>query len=220
MRTENELVEIRGHRELYERTGHLFQSAKTGISCAANDLYTWVTLQQGAGALGPQIPEDRPRGFQIRKLYRPGMLLDPVATQHVRRASQSGAQVRISTDDINETIIIDRRVVILAGDTAHGERSFSVVWAPGVVQAVGSLFDAAWRAGTELEVYDRALMDLRQLAPRILELLTSGCKDETAARTLSLSVRTYRRRVAELMDALGASSRFQAGVRARELGLV
>jgi hypothetical protein len=33
-------------------------------------------------------------------------------------------------------------------------------------------------------------------------------------------VRTYRRRVAELMSALGAESRFQAGVRARELGLV
>ena len=33
-------------------------------------------------------------------------------------------------------------------------------------------------------------------------------------------VRTYRRRVAELMTALGAESRFQAGVRARELGLI
>jgi DNA-binding NarL/FixJ family response regulator len=95
-----------------------------------------------------------------------------------------------------------------------------VVWAPEVVQAVGSLFDVAWRAGTDLDTYDRDLIELRQLAPRILELLGSGCKDETAARTLALSVRTYRRRVAELMSALGASSRFQAGVRARELGLV
>ena len=54
----------------------------------------------------------------------------------------------------------------------------------------------------------------------MLELLGSGCKDETAARTLGLGVRTYRRRVAELMNALGADSRFQAGVRARELGLI
>jgi hypothetical protein len=34
-----------------------------------------------------------------------------------------------------------------------------------------------------------------------------------------MSVRTYRRRVAELMVVLGADSRFQAGVRAKALGL-
>jgi DNA-binding NarL/FixJ family response regulator len=166
------------------------------------------------------VPEHTPPGFRIRKLYRPGVLLDPVANRHVHLAAQYGAQVRITPDEINETIIIDRRVVIMAGDTAHGPRSFSVVWSADVVHAVASLFDAAWRASTELDVYERELTELRALAPRILELLGSGCKDETAARTLSLSVRTYRRRVAELMSALGATSRFQAGVRARELGLV
>jgi DNA-binding NarL/FixJ family response regulator len=35
-----------------------------------------------------------------------------------------------------------------------------------------------------------------------------------------LSLRTYRRRVAELMAALGATSRFQAGALANELGLI
>jgi len=215
MRAENELVVIRGHRELYERTWHLFTSAKLEVACAANDLITWV-----ADRNPPPCPDKTLPGFAIRKLYRPGILLDPAATQHVRQMAQLGAQIKITTDEINETILIDRRVAILAGDTAHGPRSFSVVWAADVVQAVGSLFDAAWRAATDLEVYDRQLVELRQLAPRILRLLGSGCKDETAARTLALSVRTYRRRVAELMSALGASSRFQAGVRARELGLV
>ncbi len=38
-------------------------------------------------------------------------------------------------------------------------------------------------------------------------------------RRLGTSLRTYRRRVAELMTALEAGSRFQAGVRAGELGL-
>jgi DNA-binding NarL/FixJ family response regulator len=217
MRAENELVVIRGHRELYERTWHLFSSAKIEIACAANDLFTWVTRNQGAPPPGPEEPF---AGSTVRKLYRPGVLLDPASAQHLRQMSQIGAQIKITPDELNETILIDRRVAILAGDTAHGPRSFSVVWASDVVQAVGSLFDAAWRVATDLEVYDRELVELRQLAPRILRLLGSGCKDETAARALSLSVRTYRRRVAELMSALGASSRFQAGVRARELGLV
>jgi DNA-binding NarL/FixJ family response regulator len=53
----------------------------------------------------------------------------------------------------------------------------------------------------------------------ILRLLAAGRKDEAAARTLRMSPRTYRRRVAELMALLGAESRFQAGVRAKTLGL-
>jgi DNA-binding NarL/FixJ family response regulator len=216
MRTENELVAISGHEELYARTWHLFEAAKSEIACAANDLHTWVQSREDEPR-GPKAPLD---GFTVRKLYRPAILLDPVGAAHVRRMAGLGAQIRITTDEINETIIVDRRVAILAGDTSFGRRSFSVVWSADVVGAVASLFDAAWRTATEYEVYDSELAELRQIAPRILEVLRAGWKDETAARALSLSVRTYRRRVAELMTALGASSRFQAGVRARELGLV
>jgi DNA-binding NarL/FixJ family response regulator len=215
MTTDTPLAVIRGHRELYEKTAHLFGSAKVEIACAAKDLFTWVSHK-----VSPPHPEQPPPGFVVRKLYRPGVLLDPVSAGHLRGMAEYGAKIKITPDEINETILIDRRVVIMAGDLAHGERSFSVVWAAEVVQAVASLFDAAWRSATDLADYDHELAELRVLAPRILTLLGSGCKDETAARTLSLSVRTYRRRVAELMTALGATSRFQAGVRARELGLV
>ena len=50
-------------------------------------------------------------------------------------------------------------------------------------------------------------------------MLTTGLTDEAAARRMGMSLRTYRRRVAELMRLLEAESRFQAGVRAGELGL-
>ncbi|MGW3151455.1 hypothetical protein ACWDG1_43960 [Streptomyces sp. NPDC001177] len=54
----------------------------------------------------------------------------------------------------------------------------------------------------------------------MLICLTSGHTDEAAAQSPGLSVRTYRRHVAELMQELGAVSRFQAGVQAVELGLL
>jgi DNA-binding NarL/FixJ family response regulator len=148
------------------------------------------------------------------------VLLNPSTAQHLATLRDAGADIRITRDDVNETIILDRRVVILAGDLSAGRRSYSVVSRPEVVQGVASLFEVAWRSSVELAVYDAELTELRMLAPRVLELLASGGKDESAARALGLGVRTYRRRVAELMAALGAESRFQAGVRARELGLV
>jgi DNA-binding NarL/FixJ family response regulator len=56
-------------------------------------------------------------------------------------------------------------------------------------------------------------------AREILRALGAGLTDEVASRRMGVSLRTYRRRVADLMRALDSDSRFQAGLRAGELGL-
>jgi hypothetical protein len=73
--------------------------------------------------------------------------------------------------------------------------------------------------GTPGRVNDLDLHDDDTLGG-VLSFLAVGSKDATAARELGMSVRTYRRHVAEIMRRLDAVSRFQAGVRAMELGLV
>lgn len=201
---------LRDEDELLARTGHLFATA-TDVTCAARDLNTWAVTRSAPA------PRTLPH---VRKLYQPGVLMNPSMAQHVRMVASRGGDVRITTDELNETIIIDRRFAILAGDVRDGRRDYVFVDEPTVVQNVLSLFEAAWRPATELAAFDARHAELFSLAPRVLEVLASGCKDETAARTLGLGVRTYRRRVAELMTALGADTRFQAGMRARELGLL
>ncbi|PRX45532.1 hypothetical protein B0I33_109195 [Prauserella shujinwangii] len=205
---------VRGEEELFERTAHLFATAGE-VACAANDLHTWAAARRRRSGTARH-----PATLRVRKIYRPGVLLDPATARHLREVAEAGADIRITAEEINETIILDRRLAILAGDLAAGVRGYSVVTVPEVVQGVCSLFEAAWRGATELAVYESRFAEIRLLAPRILDLLGSGCKDETAARRLGMGLRTYRRRVAELMAALGATSRFQAGIRARELGLV
>lgn len=202
-----------GEEQVFSRTAHLFATASE-IWCAAQDLNTWAATRRRPGDLQVSAP-------RLRKLYRPGVLLNPSMAQHLRVVAASrDAEVRITPDDLNETIIIDRRFAILAGDLRDGRRGYGVVSEAALVQNVASLFEAAWRSATDLAVYDAQHAEVYELAPRVLELLASGCKDETAARLLGLGVRTYRRRVAELMHALGAESRFQAGARARDLGLI
>ncbi|WP_346055557.1 MULTISPECIES: DNA-binding response regulator [Amycolatopsis] len=200
-----------GEAELFERAAHLFTAGEP-VACAAHDLYAW--------AVARQVSRPTPVDFPVRKLYRPAVLLDPVQARHVRELARMGAQVRITPSEISETLIFGERAAILAGDRSSGERSYSVVTRPDVVRGVTSLFDAAWRSATDLAVFEARFAEVRPLAPRILDMLASGCKDETAAKTLGLGLRTYRRRVAELMAVLGAESRFQAGVRARDFGLV
>ncbi len=54
----------------------------------------------------------------------------------------------------------------------------------------------------------------------VLSCLAEGCNDAGAAARLGLSVRTYRRRVATLMQALQAQTRFQAALAARSSRLI
>jgi DNA-binding CsgD family transcriptional regulator len=207
-----DVVMVRGEAELFERTAHLFELA-TEISCAARDLHTWSVAH-------PSAPEREQsvRGLTLRKIYLPSVLFDPALADHLRQIAAAGARIRITEREINETILLDRRIAIVAGDHVGGVRGYTVISNPDLVQGIQSLFDAAWHAATDLESYQARFTELG--AREILEQLASGCKDETAARVLGVSLRTYRRRVAELMELLGASSRFQAGARAREAGLL
>ncbi|WP_028654988.1 response regulator transcription factor [Nocardioides sp. J54] len=210
---------VHGEDELVARTGHLIAAA-TDVAFAATTLHTWRAARRAGEATGV-VASEPPDGVRLRKIYLPNAALDPAAARDLARFCEShGASIRITTDDINDTMLIDRRIAILGGDPRAGRRTYSVITQPDVVAGVAALFDAVWRNATDLSDFDAQVAEIRDIAPQVLDLLSRGVKDEAAARSLGLGVRTYRRRVAELMSALGAESRFQAGVRARELGLV
>jgi DNA-binding NarL/FixJ family response regulator len=52
----------------------------------------------------------------------------------------------------------------------------------------------------------------------LLLLLAKGLTDEAAAKRLGVSLRTARRQMAALMERLGATSRFEAGLKAAQRG--
>ncbi|GAA1452287.1 hypothetical protein GCM10009602_53920 [Nocardiopsis tropica] len=148
-------------------------------------------------------------------------LADEEARAHLRLVRSKGALVRISSSPLpHETILIDRRVMILAGRETPAGREYTVTTSQILVDGVHSLFRAVWDAAVDLETYLRSdVPHLDAEGRMILEALGSGLTDASAAQRLGVSLRTYRRRVAELMAELEADSRFQAGLRAGELGL-
>ena len=54
----------------------------------------------------------------------------------------------------------------------------------------------------------------------LLKLLVQGATDEQVARRLGVSMRTVRRMVSKLSEQVGASGRFELGVRAAQRGWV
>ncbi|MFC8075942.1 DNA-binding response regulator [Streptomyces sp. NPDC057307] len=240
MRNE-QVFSVQGDAELVARAGHLFESAQTEFICAARDLRTWsqpearaaigarMAASGASGASGAAGVSDAPDashapgapGFITRKLLSPVALADEEARAHLRQVRRAGALVRISGSRLpHETILIDRRVMILAGRETPTGREYTVTTSQTLVDGVHSMFRAIWDAAVDFDTYLRGdVPHLDAEARVILAALASGRTDESAAKRLGVSLRTYRRRVAGLMAKLEADSRFQAGLRAGELGL-
>ncbi|MFF0476470.1 DNA-binding response regulator [Streptomyces sp. NPDC004284] len=212
--TAKDIVTLRGEAELARRAGALFEGARREFLCAAGEPETW-------SAAAPRARRPLPPGLVLRKLYGPGVFQDLGGRELLDRLAGAGAEIRISpAPPAHEAIVIDRRLAVLAAPrSATGEpRTYSVVQEPDVVAGVRALFETAWETSTDLATYRRTpFPQLGEAERTVLRSLATGHTDETASRLLGVSLRTYRRRVAALMEALGARSRFQAGLRAREI---
>jgi DNA-binding CsgD family transcriptional regulator len=175
----------------------------------------------------PDAPEVTATADRLAHLSRRGVRVrvlcpDVVAAQReyvALLAGYGGAfEPRVSVHAWPEHVIVDERTAVLRGRDAEAR---VVVRAQPVVSTLASVFQAGWEAAARLPapVPDESRL-ATEPARRILELMASGYRDAAAARELGLSIRTYRRHVAELMTELRAASRFQAGARAAHLGLL
>jgi DNA-binding NarL/FixJ family response regulator len=82
-----------------------------------------------------------------------------------------------------------------------------------LTSALQVLFDQLWSQATPLRLSENADPNTT-----LINLLASGMKDEAIARQLGVSGRTLRRRIAQVQEQLGATSRFQAGLQAGRRG--
>lgn len=209
-----QIMTVHGHRELWARIRPLAEPDDAEWINVAHDLDTWPGARTAA-----RLRMRRDAGGLARKLYSPAVLADAHDREILRDMVAHGMRVRITATALPRgTIIIDRRAIVLTGPAAD-TRTYTISAVPALIDAAYSLFEAAWEQATELSAFDLDRPRLDTQAHAVLRTLNSGATDETAARELGMSLRTYRRRVADLLLTLDAGSRFQAGVRAGELGL-
>ncbi len=88
---------------------------------------------------------------------------------------------------------------------------------PALAEPARWLAESFWDAALPVtRTYQR--VELEEKESRILVLLSSGISDSAIARQMEMSQRTVERRIKALMDRLGAQTRFQMGLLARERG--
>lgn len=161
------------------------------------------------------------RGIGYRVLYTAASLDIPGKLNIVMKCIAAGERARVINDAPIKLILADTRLG-LTYDIQDTIDNCILVRPSPLLEALSELFERLWKQATPLEL-DNApssgpAFDAQDLA--ILAQLASGAKDEAIARRLGMGLRTVRRRIANLMDELGAATRFQAGFQAAHARLL
>lgn len=150
-------------------------------------------------------------GRRSRAIY-PARVLEE-APDMVRHRSEAGEHVRVLANVPFRVAIMGTAAALISENFGVNDGRRLVIRQSSMIGALVMLFENLWERGMPVPGLDGSVGDDRASDRRLLlDQLAAGAKDEQIARALGLSLRTVRRRVAEVLDELGAGSRFEAGV--------
>ncbi|MCM1972469.1 MULTISPECIES: helix-turn-helix transcriptional regulator [unclassified Streptomyces] len=152
------------------------------------------------------------RGVRMRTLYQHTARYSRPTAAYVERVTALGSQVRTVGDGLMRMILVDRHTGLM--EVQDDIKAALVVREPNVVQFMAQTFERTWAEAEPFNTTigpDQARSISDELRQTIVRLLAEGLEDKVIARRLGMSERTCQRHIAEIMRAVGAKSRFQAG---------
>ena len=166
--------------------------------------------------------------MQYRIVYQRSLLRIPGVLEHIETAFGLGEEARLHADVPIRVNIADDAValVILPHPQDEGEAMALhnmdglLVRSSPFLDVLVRIFDSYWTRATPFSALTRQGKAPALDSKNILSLLAAGMNDAAVARTLGVSERTVRRRIANLERKLGANSRFTLGIEASRQGLV
>jgi DNA-binding CsgD family transcriptional regulator len=161
------------------------------------------------------------RGLSTRSLYQNSVLSDRRNHDYARWLNSMGMQIRSAPVVPKRMVIVDRSMAAVLHIEPPLPLEMFVIREPALLIPLIELFEMSWAAAKPIDAPDPKQADEREPTQQelaLLRLLASGSTDDAAAKKLGVSVRTVRRIMAELMDQLEASSRFEAGHKATQRG--
>jgi DNA-binding CsgD family transcriptional regulator len=184
-----------------------------------------VSLMPGGGQSTASLAASGPldelllsRGVTVLTVYLDSMRNDPATIRYAHWLTELGGAVRTSPTLPLRMVVFDSTTAIVPLDPDNTRLGAVEVTGRGVVRGLMALFERVWEQAAPFGTADTGSEagGLTSQQRELLRLLARGLTDEAAGKQLGLSLRTVRRMMAELMDRLGARSRFEAGVRAAQ----
>ncbi|MFC0844280.1 LuxR C-terminal-related transcriptional regulator [Streptomyces noboritoensis] len=159
------------------------------------------------------------RGVRMRTLYLSSVRNDQPTVEYATWLAGLGGQVRTVPDLPTRMIITDRSTAVIPVSSEDTGAGAVLLTGQGTLTALCALFESIWAGAQPLGA--AASRDTKGLSPQeatTIALLAQGHTDEAIAKRLGVSQRTARRIATDLMERLGARSRFEAGVRSVQHG--
>ncbi|MFC8273113.1 LuxR C-terminal-related transcriptional regulator [Streptomyces sp. NPDC057271] len=159
------------------------------------------------------------RGVRMRTVYLDSVRNDEPTLAYADWLTTRGAQVRTAPMLPTRMIVVDRRTAVIPLTSQDTTAGALFLTSDGLVTALCALFETIWATAQALG--SGTASDAHGLTPQqnaTLQLLAAGHTDDAIAKRLGVSSRTARRIATDLMDRLGARSRFEAGARAAQRG--
>ncbi|MEV4561148.1 helix-turn-helix domain-containing protein [Kitasatospora sp. NPDC049285] len=175
----------------------------------------------------PTVQQPRQRaklksGVRIRTVFDKEAIAWPGRLeQEILTGVEDGEEARVRPVLPMKMMMADDKMAIIPISVGDSVLDAAYVIHPSaLLQALDALFEAEWERAVPLQT---VLGDGEGPGPdsdhlKLLGLLAAGLTDESIARSLGWSARTTQRRLQGLMRELGATTRFQAGMAARERG--
>jgi DNA-binding CsgD family transcriptional regulator/sugar-specific transcriptional regulator TrmB len=213
-----QLVEIvSGHAAIVQRVKHVQRIAVHELR--AFDKPPYAT---DASVLNSAEVDLLARGGIARTIYESAAADRPDRLIDLEQGIAAGEQARVLPSLPMKLILVDNTQAIMPLEAAPvAMESIVVVRHPALVQAMAALFESLWQLALPLELASADLHLLDQPGPterHLLALLTAGLSDEAIARQLGLSVRTFQRRIHDLMERANSRTRFQLARQAARRG--
>lgn len=197
-------LERLGFDQVHELSIRLFQTP---------DIRTLAKYRSPLPAGSAKEDIDLQQGYVNQMLFE---VVDDESMQHPtirqlqRIAVSRGGLMRIAPVPFR-LHIYNRQFALIAADYYDSGAGAIAVLEPDLIASLASLHARLWQEGQKWGGAGSGV----DLADVLGELL-AGSTDEASAERLHVSLRTYRRKVRELLDLLGVQSRFQAGAVANE----
>ncbi|MBJ8338081.1 helix-turn-helix domain-containing protein [Antrihabitans sp. YC3-6] len=162
----------------------------------------------------------RTRGVVTRTVFPAAFTRDPVSLCAIRKRTRLGGGSRTFPEVPFPLVVVDRTVVLVPANPDRPEMDLLEVRDPALVGTMAALLERFWKQSTKIESNPADQLAFSERELELVLLLQAGYTDEATARRLGVSPRTVRRMTADLMQRLGARSRFEAGIKVAQLGLV
>jgi len=144
----------------------------------------------------------------------------PGRLENIWEGIRRGERARVGSSLPAKLVISDNEVAIVSSAADYHNGVAYLIRRSSLLDITCGLFEAVWDRAVPLNRAESKTGEapLSHRDRQLLGLLASGATDAVIARTFDWSIRTVQRHIHELMQQVGARTRFQVGMEAARRG--